>query len=289
MIPTLNVTDDITHCGHMGHIVRDFEKMCSLAHKYEFQGVNVDLQTVDMPTPAERKRILQKFGLQPIAFGFTPLVFDANTPAYRESLEKFELELVAARKIGVNLALCYLPPFSNDLNFNDRFAMAADRLKAIKPLLEKFQIRIGFEFIGPVETRQDSKYDFIHTIDGTRALIAASGLYGIGGFKLDVHHWQYSGASLLDLKHLDLATIFYVEVNDGLAGHDLFTMPEFRRELPFTTNRTDVSGFLNLLWTKGYRGPLATEPWNERISNLPLEQAVSEIRDSMRQCLAVLP
>lgn len=288
MLPVLNVTDDITHCGHIGHVVRDFEKMCRLASKYGFKGVNIDLHATDLPLPKDRKMILHEFGLQAVAFGFTPQIFNLDNEAYLESVELFRWQLEAAKTIGVRLALCYLPPFSTELNFNDLFILVVNRLRDMKPLLEKYALRIGFEFIGPVETRKESRHDFIHTIDGTRALIAAAGLYGIGGFKLDVHHWQYSGASLLDLKHLDLESIFYVELNDSLPGYDLFTMPEFSRELPFATGRTDVSGFLKGLWNKGYCGPIAIEPWNERIATLPLEQAVIEIRESLRQCLGVL-
>ena len=289
MFPVLNVTNDITHCGHMGHVIQDFEKMCQLANKYGYKGVNIDMQATDLPPPEERKMILHEFGLQPVAFGFTPQIFNPDNEVYLESVETFRWQLEAANTIGVHLALCYLPPFSTELNFNDLFILVANRLRGMKPLLDKYAVRIGFEFIGPVETRQESRYDFIHTIDGTRALIAAAGLYGMGGFKLDVHHWQYSGASLLDLKHLDLETIFYVELNDSLRGYDLFSMPEFSRELPFATGKTDVGGFLKGLWTKGYRGPIAIEPWNEKIATLPLEHAVMEIRKSLQQCLDVLP
>lgn len=288
MIPVLNVTDDITHCGHIGHIVKDFEKMCQLASAYGFKGVNIDLQNSSNFSALDKKEILNRYHIKPIAFGFTAEIFNPDESKYEQSVKNFESHLKDAHLIGCNLALCYIPPFSNTLNFNDNFVLASNRLRYLKPLLQKNSIKVGFEFIGPTETREKTKYDFIHTIDGVRALIASADLYGMAGYKLDVHHWQYSGASLLDLKHLELDYILYVEVNDSLEGYDLFTMPEFNRELPFKTGKTDLRGFLKILVEKGYRGPLAVEPWNTTINNLPLEQAVQKIKVSLEECLAFI-
>nr|VFJ71307.1 MAG: hypothetical protein BECKFW1821C_GA0114237_102638 [Candidatus Kentron sp. FW] len=151
--------------------------------------------------------------------------------------------------------------------------------------MKKYDIKIGFEFIGPTETRRNTKYDFIHTMDGTRALIAASDLYGYGGFKFDVHHWQNSGAGVLDIHHLDPEYLLYIELNDGLKGYDIFTMPEFERELPFETGVTDIKGFLRALHKKGYQGPVAVEPWNNEIKNMPLDKAVQVVKHSLDRCL----
>jgi sugar phosphate isomerase/epimerase len=181
-----------------------------------------------------------------------------------------------------------LPPFSDDLNFNDRFIRTVERLRRLAPILRHYDIRIGFEFIGPTETRRDTKYDFIHTMDGTRALIASAGLYGHAGYKLDVHHWQHSGAGLLDLHHCDLEYLLYVELNDGLPGYDSQTMPEFTRELPLTNGVNDVAGFLRALDRKGYRGPVVVEPWNQRIKDLPVEDAIATVKDALDRCLSLV-
>lgn len=158
------------------------------------------------------------------------------------------------------------------------------RIAHVKPLLVEHNLKIGFEFSGPTEFRQHAAYDFIHTIDGIRALISASGIYGYGGFKLDSHHWYTSGASLLDIHHLDAAYLLYVELNDGLAGYDIHTIPEIRRELPLTTHTTDNIGLLCELMKKGYTGPVALEPWNETLNQMPLENAVQTVKHSLDQC-----
>nr|VFK05021.1 MAG: Sugar phosphate isomerase/epimerase [Candidatus Kentron sp. H]VFK05373.1 MAG: Sugar phosphate isomerase/epimerase [Candidatus Kentron sp. H]VFK08412.1 MAG: Sugar phosphate isomerase/epimerase [Candidatus Kentron sp. H] len=250
MYSVLNITDDITHCGNIGHVVNDFRKVLELAHQNDFTGVNVDL--TPGASGSEINELLDKYSLKPVSFGFPIRLFDTEQ-AFKKSLDDFENQAGMASELGCHLTLCYIPPYSDELNFNDLFIRTSKRLNELKPLLEKYPIKIGFEFIGPTETRRKSKYDFIHTIDSVRALIAASELYGYGEFKLDVHHWQNSGAGVLDLHHLDPEYLLYVELNDGLKGYDIFTMPESERELPFETGITHIKDFLRALRRKGYQ------------------------------------
>jgi sugar phosphate isomerase/epimerase len=284
MYSVLNVTDDITHCGHIGHVVPDLRESCSLASRHGFGGVNVDLRPTVRLAPADFRRILDESGLVPVSFGFPAHLFGSDAE-FEPGVAEFEAQARLASEIGCHLTLCYIPPFSDDLNFNDRFVRTVQRLRRLAPSLRRHEIRIGFEFIGPTETRRDTAYDFIHTIDGTRALIAAAGIYGHAGLKLDVHHWRQSGAGLLDLHHCDPEYLLYVELNDGLPGHDAFTMPEFERELPLTTGVNDVAAFLRALHRKGYRGPVAVEPWNRRIERLPLEDAVRAVKGALDRSL----
>jgi len=288
MYPILNLTAPIAnlnHCGHIGHIVNDFVEICNLAYAYQFEGINIDLTLLNSSNISQCKQLLSQFNLKPVSFGI-PLNLFGDLREFEQKLPVFELQAKQANEIGCNLTLCYLPPFSNDLKFHDLFIQTSNRLRQLKPILEKYNIKIGFEFIGPTETRRNTKYDFIHTIDGTRALIASAGLYGYGGFKLDVHHWQNSGASVLDIHHLDLEYILYVELNDGLSGYDIFTIPEFERELPFTTGVTKVEEFLNALYQKGYEGPVAVEPWNQKIQNMLLENAIKTVKESLDKSLS---
>jgi len=290
MYTVLNLTAPIAnlnHCGHIGHTVNDFEKICYLAHEYQFEGINIDFNAGNNLNISACKQLLKQLNLKPASFGISVNLFGSQKE-FEENLPLFELQAKKAQEIGCNLTLCYLPPFSNDRNFNDLFIQTSDRLGKLKPILQKYDIKIGLEFIGPTETRRSTKYDFIHTIDGTRALIASAGLYGYGGLKLDVHHWQNSGAGILDIHHLDLEYILYVELNDGLPGYDMFNIPEFERELPLTTGVTKIKDFLQALYQKGYRGPVAVEPWNQKIKNMPLEEAVKTVKQSLDRCLCFI-
>jgi sugar phosphate isomerase/epimerase len=287
VIPTLNVTDDRTHCGHLGHVVDDFAQACALAARHGFAAVNLDLSAERRATADAYRRVLDSHGLVAAAFGF-PVDLFAPGADFSASVEEFSVQTALAAEIGCRATLCYLPPFSHDLPFHALFTRTVERLRLLRPALERHGVRIGFEPIGPTETRRGSRHDFVHTLDGTRALIAAAGIHDHGGFKLDVHHWQWSGAGLLDLHHLDPNYLVYVELNDGLPGYDLATMPEFNRALPLATGVNDVLGFLRALAAKGYRGPVAVEPWSAEIASLPLDEAAATVKAALDRCLALV-
>lgn len=287
MYKVLNITGDITHCGNMGHVICDFSKGCFLARKYGFDGINIDLHSDSTTSLAQKKELLDKYNLIPAAYGSPLKLYDSDSDEeFDQSLRVLEKDAISLKYLGCKIILCYLPPFAEHLNFYANFNQMSERLNKIKPVLEENGLKFALEFIGPTETRLHTKYDFIHTIDGVRCLIASSGLDGLAGFKLDVHHWAYSGAGLLDLKHLEVDSILYVELNDGLEGYDLFNMPEFTRELPMKTHVTNVSNFLGELIRKNYTGPICVEPWNEEIKKMPLEDAIQLVKNSLDTCLS---
>ena len=261
--------------------------MCELAARHGFAGVNIDMDAVNQIGLDAAKNSLQTLNLRPATFGL-PMDLFGNQLEFDQSVPVFEQHAHIAHELGCPTVLVYLPPFSTDLNFNDLFIRTSQRLRQIKPILVRYGIKIGFEFIGPTETRRTTKYDFIHTMDGVRALIASADLYGMGGMKLDIHHWQNSGAGILDLDHLDLDYILYIELNDGLPGHDIFSMPEFERALPLSTGVTHVQAFLSALHRKGYQGPIVVEPWSRAIQAMALEDAIKTVKQSLDQCLALI-
>lgn len=287
MFSALNLTNDTTHCGNLGHGTDDPFAICDMADAHGFASVNLDLTAAAEWDPTALKTRLAASGLRIAAVGFTADIFGSED-AFTKSVVAFEAEARLAQALGCHAALCYIPPFSDDLPFGARFTQTARRLRACRPILDACDLTVGFEFIGPTETRRESRYDFIHTMDGVRALVAAGGLEGRGGFKLDVHHWQTSGAGPLDLHHLAPHEIVYVELNDGLPGHDRFTMPEFERELPLATSVTDIRGFMKALAAIGYAGPVAVEPWNARIRAMPRKAAVAEVKAALDACLALI-
>ena len=79
MYPVLNVTDDRTHCGHIGHVVKDFAAGCRLARRFGFRGVNVDLRPGARLDAAEYRGVLSEMDLVPASFGFPADLFRDET------------------------------------------------------------------------------------------------------------------------------------------------------------------------------------------------------------------
>jgi len=288
---TLNVTDapahtQDPHCGSIGHVL-SFPESCALAQKFGFDAVNADRDFLRQSGPESSRRLLEKHHLEPGAVAFSA-AFNAyfSDSEFEQSLIPFEKDLSLAGQAGFRRCVGFVQPSSEQFTFHEHFTLLRRRLQRVTPLLEKHGVRLGLEFIGPTTMRLTHKFDFVHTIDGVRSLIAAADAHRQVGFKFDSLHWYASGAGLLDIEKLDPQEIVYVEINDGLNGnYDRFTLPEFERELPGTTGAIDLDGMLTKLDAIGFSGPVVVEPWNETLRNMPPSDAVRLVKAAMDRSL----
>ncbi len=281
---TLNVTDapahtDAPHCGSIGHVL-PFPESCRLADKFGYDAVNADRFFLKEHGPIQAATLLKRHNIKPGAFAFSA-AFNAcySDSDFEQSLTEFEQDVSLCREAGFTYCVGYVQPSSHTLDYYDHFALLSGRLKRIKPLLETYDVRLGLEFIGPTTMRIRRKFDFIHTMDGIRSLIAAANAQNCVGFKLDTLHWYTSGAGLLDIEKLSAEEVVYVELNDGLKGdYDRFTLPEFQRELPGAVGTIDIAGMLRKLDAIGFDGPVVVEPWNALLREMSPEEAVEKVK-----------
>ena len=288
---TLNVTDapahtDSPHCGSIGHVL-PFQESCRLAQKFGFDAINADRQFLREHGPDQAIHLMKQHHLKPGAFAFSAAFNECYTDAdFEQSLTGFEQDLSLCRDAGFQRCVGYVQPSSDTLAYYEHFALLCRRMKRIKPLLETYAVRLGLEFIGPTTMRRQRRFDFIHTIDGIRALIAAANAQNCVGIKLDAFHWYTSGAGLLDIEKLSPEEVVYVEVNDGLNGdYDRFTSPEFQRELPGATGIIDLSGMLKKLDALGFEGPIVVEPWNSQLREMRPSDAIEQTKTALDRCL----
>jgi len=288
---TLNVTDapshtDDPHCGSIGHVL-SFPESCRVAKKYGFDAVNADRTFVREQGALNAADLMQQHNIQPGAFAFSAAFNGCYTDGeFEQSLIHFEKDLSACREAGFKCCVGYVQPSSDRLDYYEHFALLSQRLKRIKPFLEAYDVRLGLEFIGPTTMRVQRKFDFIHTMDGLRSLIAAACAQNCVGFKLDALHWYTSGAGLLDIEKLSPEEVVYVEINDGLKGdYNRFTLPEFQRELPSATGTINLVGMLQKLDAMGFQGPVVVEPWNAPLREMRPEEAVKTVKLALDSCL----
>ena len=281
---TLNVTDapahtDDPHCGSIGHVL-PFPESCRLAEKFGYDAVNADRLFLKEHGPVQVAGLLKQHNLEPGAFAFSAAFNGCYSDTeFEQSLTQFQQDLSLCREAGFKCCVGYVQPSSDTLGYYDHFALLSGRLKRIKPLLETHDVRLGLEFIGPTTMRVRRKFDFIHTMDGIRSLIAAAKAQNCVGLKLDALHWYTSGAGLLDIEKLFPGEVVYVELNDGLKGdYDRFTLPEFQRELPGAAGTIDIAGMLGKLDAIGFDGPLVVEPWNAQLREMRPSDAVEKVK-----------
>ncbi len=237
--------------------------------------------------PGQAVQLMKQYELAPGAFAFSAAFNACYADAdFEQSLVPFEQDLAICRAAGFTCCVGYVQPSSDTLDYYGHFSLLSKRLKRLKPLLEAHGVRLGLEFIGPTTMRHERRFDFIHTLDGLRALIAAADAQHCVGLKLDALHWYTSGAGLLDLEKLSPREIVYVEVNDALDGdYDRFTLPEFERELPGATGIINLTGMLKSLNALGFEGPIVVEPWNARLREMAPVDAVEQAKCALDRCL----
>lgn len=288
MYTVLNVTGEL-HSGNIGFVLDNFETVCQLAAKFHFDGVNIQLHEKDSLPLAEKKGILTRYNLIPATCACSVLLTEYfSDHEFKKSLKIFEKDAEALHYLGCNTVTLSIDPFAHQYNFYDNFRLISQRLKKMKPILEANSLKLALEFIGAPTRRMNVPYDFIHTIDGVRCLIASAEMETCAGFMLDAYHWTASGGSILDIMHLPTDYILYVELSDASARYDLYTMPEYERELPLTTGMVNVEGLLEELTRKHYKGPIALEPWNAKIKSLEPEEAVRTIKNSIDDCMRIV-
>lgn len=288
---TLNVTDapahtDDPHCGSIGHVL-PFPESCRLAEKFGYDAVNADRLFLKEHGPIQVVSLLKQHNIKPAAFAFSAAFNGCYSDSdFEQSLTGFEQDVSLCREAGFKCCVGYVQPSSDTMGYYDHFSLLSGRLKRIKPLLEAYDVRLGLEFIGPTTMRVRRKFDFIHTMDGIRSLIAAASAQNCVGFKLDTIHWYTSGAGLLDIEKLSPGEVVYVEINDGLKGdYDRFTLPEFQRELPGAAGIIDTAGMLGKLDAIGFDGPVVVEPWNAQLREMPPGDAVGKVKAALDDSL----
>ncbi|AWT59746.1 MAG: Inosose isomerase [Candidatus Moanabacter tarae] len=264
-------------------IKRELEEGLGLANQAGFQGFDIDIgevaglvekQGADFVTDLFVNRDLRmgSWGL--------PVLWNGTDEEYSNGLAKLSEFAKIASKIGANRAILWIPSGSNDRKFIENFRWHVHRLRPISVILQEYGCRLGLEFIGPRSQRVGKQYGFIYTIGGMLALCEAIGTDNVG-LLLDSWHWHTSLGAIEDLRSLKAENIVHVHVNDAPYGVGFWDFIDHERGMPSATGVIDLIEFLKTLKDIGYDGPVSPEPFNSKLGRLPVEQAVSEIHESL--------
>jgi sugar phosphate isomerase/epimerase len=159
----------------------------------------------------------------------------------------------------------------------ERWTIVRDRFAAIGEVLAKHDMRVGFEFLGPLVFRTRMPpgstappVPFVWTLPETLKLCADTAPNV--GVTLDAWHWYHSGGTVADVAAAPASRIVHVHVSDAR------TMPpeevqDNMRWLP-GEGVIDLIGFFKALRQIGYAGGVAPETIGPRIpDDMPPEQS----------------
>ncbi len=264
--------------GALGHKL-SFDQTCALAKQYNFAGVDLDLGFLSDMAKTQSlqaaKDWLAATGLRVGASGLSVAWRDWDDDrAYAASLPRFIEETAFAAEFGCTRCTTWVMPRSNTVTFQQYFTQAVKRLTPVAEILKSYGMWMGLEYVGPTTLRQGYKYDFVHTMDGMRALGGAIGTGNVG-LLLDCFHWYTAHGTLTEIEMLPTEEVVYVHVNDGKPGRTADEQIDNERDMVGATGVIDIAGFYGALRKTGYDGPITVEPFSAEIRAMTPEQAIA--------------
>ena len=211
-------------------------------------------------------RFLQSLKVRPAILDF-PVEFRKDDATFKASLALLEPAAQFAADIGCPRMITYIMPSSDTpkdelrRTFKERFSRSAE-------ILARHDVRLGLEFLGPLELRTKFKYEFIWKMNEMLAFAKECGPNV--GLLLDSWHWHHAGASTEDIVAAGRDSIVHIHFNDS---PDLppDQIHDNQRLLP-GEGVINLTGFLQALQKIGYRDALSVEVFG-RMKDAPVEEA----------------
>jgi sugar phosphate isomerase/epimerase len=214
-----------------------------------------------------------------------PFPFGGEQTAFQEALTPLADDAAFTAGIGCQKMMVVLPA-STTLDRQEQRALAKDRLAAVAEVLQRSQIRLGLEFLGPLYFRQGRAggppaNPFIWNMPDALALAKDCGPNV--GVILDAWHWHHSGSTAADILAADKSRIVHIHVSDAkeTAPADV---RDNQRLMP-GDGIIDLMGFFGALKKIGYADGVSPEP----LGRIPAEMSPEEAaRLALQTTLAVM-
>jgi sugar phosphate isomerase/epimerase len=189
-----------------------------------------------------------------------PLPFAGDDAAFTEALKPLADDAAFSAGIGCDRMMVVLPASTTPPKDEQR-KLVRDRFAAISEVLQKQNVRLGLEFLGPLYFRAGRaggppSTPFIWNLPDTVALATECGP-NIGAI-LDAWHWHHSGSTAADIVAAGRSRIVHVHISDAkpAAPEDV---RDNQRFMP-GEGIIDLVGFLEALKKIGYTDGISPEP-----------------------------
>jgi sugar phosphate isomerase/epimerase len=237
-----------------------------LAAKVGFPGTDVMLGRAMQEGAQATNELLEGLHVLPAALDL-PVEFRKDDAAFEASLSKLEPAAQFAAEIHCPRMITYIMP-SSDTPKDQLRETYKNRFTQVARILAKQNVRLGLEFLGPLELRRKFKYEFIWRMN--EMLDFAKECGPNVGLLLDSWHWHFAGAITGDILKAGRERIVHVHFNDApnLPPEQIH---DNQRLLP-GEGVINLVGFLQALQKIGYNDALSVEVFG-RLKDVPPEQA----------------
>ena len=247
-----------------------------LAAKLGFGGVDWDLGPAKTAGVDATKALFAELKIKPTITNLPmarPLPFGGETAEFREGLKGLADDAAFVSAVGCRKMMVVLPATAPEKKDEYR-KVVVERMSAVAEVLQKSNLRLGMEFLGPLYMRQGPGRDgqprtpFIWTLPETVALAKDCGPNM--GAVLDVWHWHHSGGTIGDILAAGGDRIVHVHISDAKPAPPE-DVRDNQRFMP-GEGSIDLIAFLQALKKIGYADGVSPEP----LGRIPPEMSAEE-------------
>lgn len=276
--------------GAIGITNLSFPESVAFAAQTGFASITLDIRAARAMADEQGidavKGLFASHGVRAATWG--PPVSWQDDEQRDQQLEELPRYAEVARALGSPGATLGIMPGSNERDFDTQYAWVVERIRPLAQVLKECGTRLGIEFIAPQTTRNQFTHEFIYDAKGMMKLARDVGTGNVGLLFDLWHHYEAHG-TVEEIKQLTADDIVFVHVNDAPAGIPVDEQMDLKRTLPVETGVIEAPAMMRALAEIGYDGPVAAEPFSQRVSELAKTDpvaAATETRQSIERLFA---
>lgn len=219
--------------------------------------------------------LLAGLRIRPAVIDF-PVEFRKDDATFKSSLAQLDAAARFAAAIHCPRMITYIMP-SSDTPKDELRQTYKQRFTESARILARYDVRLGLEFLGPLELRKMHKYEFIWRMNEMLAFAKECGPNV--GLLLDTWHWHHAGATPQDIIAAGRDRIVHVHFNDApnLPPEQIH---DNQRLLP-GEGVINLTGFLQALQTIGYKDAVSVEVFGRTKDMTPEAAAKAGLNSSL--------
>ncbi len=257
----------------------DWPEFVRLAARVGYGGADVNLSAARKEGVDATRALFSEAKIRPGVMGF-PVVFTRDEATFKSGLADLGEAAKFAAAIDCPRMMAVLPPASETPKAELR-KIYKDRLTAVSEVLQRSNVRLGLEFLGPLHFRARLPHEFIWRMDETLEFAKECG--PDIGLQLDAWHWHHAGASAADIIAAGKSRIVSVHVSDA-KKQPPEEVRDNQRLLP-GEGVIDLVSFFQALKKIGYEDAVSPEPLGRIPPGTPPEEGA---RMGLESTLAVM-
>jgi len=255
----------------------DLPRTVSLAARHGFDAVDPMSHRLMFAPHAELEEYAASARAHGLSLGVATFpVQPANltNTEFDEILGRFTEFLPRLAEAGCCSWSLWIPPGHDDADANGWRNLLLQRIDALRRPLADVGGVLGLEYVGPATFRRQFQHPFVWTLSGLLDALETLPEHDGLGLILDSFHWYTAGETATDIADLRGLPIVAADLSDAVAGVDRESQLDGEREMPGDSGIIDLPGFIDVLRSHEFTGPVQAEPFSSRVIPDDLEDRV---------------